>query len=77
MRLDPEGEARQAASVAALRQKRDARAWTQALEALAGTAAGTGNLVPAVLSAVEARATLGEISDTLRGVFGEHRELHV
>lgn len=77
MRLDPEGEARQATSVAAMRQRRDGRTWTQAIEALARAAAGTENLVPAVLSAVEAHATLGEISDALRSVFGEHRELHV
>ncbi len=77
MQLDPEGEARQAASVKAMRQQRDARACAQALEALTRAAAGTDNLVPHVLMAVEAHATLGEISDALRGVFGEHRELHV
>jgi methylmalonyl-CoA mutase N-terminal domain/subunit len=36
-------------------------------------ARGTANLVPAILAAVKARATLGEISDRLRLVFGEHR----
>ena len=40
-------------------------------------ARGGGNLVPAVILAVEARATLGEIADALRKVFGEHREQHV
>ena len=77
MQLDPEGEARQAASVKAMRERRDARACTQALDALARAAAGADNLVPHVLAAVEAHATLGEVSDTLRGVFGEHREVHV
>jgi methylmalonyl-CoA mutase N-terminal domain/subunit len=77
MQLDPEGEARQAASVKAMRDLRDAHACTQALDALARAAAGVDNLVPHVLTAVEAHATLGEISDTLRGVFGEHREVHV
>lgn len=77
MQLDPGGEARQAAAVAAVRARRDHRACAQALEALAGAARGTMNLVPLVLAAVEAHATLGEISDTLRGVFGEHSELHV
>jgi methylmalonyl-CoA mutase, N-terminal domain len=77
MQLDPEGEARQAASVKAMRDRRDAHACTQALDALARAAAGVDNLVPHVLTAVEAHATLGEISDTLRGVFGEHREVHV
>ncbi len=77
MQLDPGGEARQAAAVGAVRARRDQRACRQSLEALAGAARGTMNLVPAVLAAVEAHATLGEISDTLRGVFGEHSELHV
>jgi methylmalonyl-CoA mutase N-terminal domain/subunit len=77
MQVDPDGETRQAASVAGVRQRRDARACSAALEALATAATGATNLVPAVLTAVEAHATLGEISDTLRRVFGEHRELHV
>jgi methylmalonyl-CoA mutase N-terminal domain/subunit len=77
MQVDPDGETRQAASVAGVRQRRDARSCSAALEALATAAAGATNLVPAVLTAVEAHATLGEISDTLRRVFGEHRELHV
>ena len=77
MQLDPGGEARQAAAVAAVRARRDQQACSQALEALAAAARGTMNLVPPVLAAVEAHATLGEISDTLRGVFGEHSELHV
>jgi len=45
------------------------------LRALTETARGDGNLVPAIIDAVKARATLGEISDTLRVAFGEHREL--
>jgi methylmalonyl-CoA mutase, N-terminal domain len=77
MQLDPEGEARQAASVQAVRAKRDAAACTQALDALGRAAAGTDNLVPRVLAAIEAHATLGEVSDALRSVFGEHREVHV
>ena len=77
MTLDPEGEARQAAAVAGVRRRRDAAACAAALGALARAAAGPDNLVPPVLAAVEAHATLGEISDTLRRVFGEHRELHV
>ena len=38
---------------------------------------GKDNLVPAVITAVEARATVGEIADALRSVFGEHREIDV
>ena len=39
--------------------------------------AAATNLVPPIIAAVEARATVGEISDTLRGVFGEHKEIDV
>jgi methylmalonyl-CoA mutase N-terminal domain/subunit len=44
------------------------------LQALDQGTRGTANLVPLVLQAVEARATLGEISDILRAIFGEHRD---
>ena len=59
----------------ALRRERDQRAWEGALDALHTKAAGDGNLVPAIIDAVKAGATLGEVSDALRAVFGEHREL--
>jgi methylmalonyl-CoA mutase N-terminal domain/subunit len=77
LQIDPQSERRQAAAVAALRASRDAAAWRQALDGVDAAARGGGNLVPAVILAVEARATLGEIADTLRKVFGEHREQHV
>ncbi|MDQ3171758.1 MAG: methylmalonyl-CoA mutase family protein, partial [Acidobacteriota bacterium] len=77
LELDETAESRQAARVAALRSGRDAGAWRASLDAIAAAAAGSANLVPPVIAAIEARATLGEISDTLRGVFGEHRELLV
>jgi methylmalonyl-CoA mutase N-terminal domain/subunit len=75
--LDPEVEPRQKARLSALRQGRDARAWQAAMDDVRSAASGSANLVPVVIAAVEARATLGEISDALRGVFGEHRELLV
>jgi methylmalonyl-CoA mutase N-terminal domain/subunit len=37
-------------------------------------ARGTGNVVPAIVAAVEAKATVGEVADALRNVFGEYRE---
>jgi len=62
----------------AVRAKRDARHVQAALKTLgetaAGTGAGTGNLLPAILEAVRAYATIGEICDTLRAVFGVHQE---
>jgi len=45
------------------------------MDALHERAAGSENLLPAIIDAVKAQATLGEISDALRVVFGEHREL--
>ncbi|MBA3949068.1 MAG: methylmalonyl-CoA mutase [Acidobacteria bacterium] len=77
LELDTTAEQRQSARVAALKRTRDAAAWRDALDAVAAAATGGANLVPPVIAAVEAHATLGEISDTLRAVFGEHRELLV
>jgi methylmalonyl-CoA mutase N-terminal domain/subunit len=76
MRIDPEGERRQAAAVAAVRHARDGAAWRAAVDAVARAAGDGANLVPPIIAAVEARATLGEIADSMRRVFGEHREIH-
>ena len=73
-RIDPEGERRQADAVRAVRARREAAAWQASIDALERTARDGGNLVPAVLTAVESHATLGEIADALRRVFGEHRD---
>jgi methylmalonyl-CoA mutase, N-terminal domain len=72
--IDPALEARQQARVQAVRATRDAAAWRAALDVVAEAARGTGNLVPPIIAAVEAHATVGEIADTMRGVFGEYRE---
>ncbi|MFA5027162.1 MAG: methylmalonyl-CoA mutase family protein [Candidatus Methylomirabilota bacterium] len=60
--------------LAALKASRDAAAVQGALVALRAAAAGTANLLPLILEAVRAYATIGEICDTLRDVFGEHQE---
>jgi methylmalonyl-CoA mutase N-terminal domain/subunit len=73
LRVDPELGRRQAAQVAALRERRDNATVGSALAALDEAARGTENLLPRILAAVEALATLGEISDTLRAVFGEQQ----
>ncbi len=75
--IDPDIEPRQIERVRAVRASRDAALWRSALDAVSAAARGTDNLVPAIIDAVEARATLGEISDALRAVFGEHREIDV
>ncbi len=72
-RIDPQIEVDQAARVAALRAARDARASRAALAAVERAARGGANLVPPIIAAVEALATVGEIADALRGVFGEYR----
>jgi methylmalonyl-CoA mutase N-terminal domain/subunit len=74
LHVDPEVGKRQAAKLALLRQKRDNELVQQALEALERGARGTHNLMPLIIDAVEAYATLGEISDALRHVFGEQHE---
>jgi methylmalonyl-CoA mutase N-terminal domain/subunit len=76
LRIDPEIERRQAAAVGQLRQTRDSAGWQASMTALEQAARDGSNLVPPIVSAVLARATLGEIADALRRVFGEHRELH-
>ena len=67
-------ERAQATSVAALRASRDGQAAAEALRALSSAARGTENLLPRIVDCVKASVTVGEISDALRGEFGEHRE---
>ncbi|HEX6122483.1 MAG TPA: methylmalonyl-CoA mutase family protein, partial [Ktedonobacterales bacterium] len=74
LKVDPAVGRRQATKLAALRARRDNAAVGAALAALEEAARGSENLLPRILVAVEAYATLGEISDTLRGVFGEQHE---
>ncbi len=73
-RVDPAVEERQAAKLADLRRRRDTALVQQKLQMLANGAAGSDNLMPLIIDAVEAYATLGEVSDTLRSVFGEQHE---
>jgi len=74
LRVDEEVGKRQAAKVAALRQRRDNQRVQQALSELEAGAASESNLMPLIINAVEAYATLGEISDAMRRVFGEQGE---
>jgi methylmalonyl-CoA mutase N-terminal domain/subunit len=74
LRVDPEVERAQVQRVRALRSRRDNSAATAALAALEARARSRENLIPAILAAVEAFATVGEISNALRRVFGEYQE---
>jgi methylmalonyl-CoA mutase N-terminal domain/subunit len=55
--------------------RRDDPAWRSSIDDIVAAARSEANLVPPIVRAVESYATLGEISDTLRGVFGEHKEI--
>jgi methylmalonyl-CoA mutase N-terminal domain/subunit len=74
-KIDPDGERRQIERVGRVRAERDAAAWERALKRLEECARGDENLLPALIDAVKAYATVGEISDRLRTAWGEHREL--
>src|SRR5919109_901907 len=74
LRIDEEIERSQVARLKALRARRDSACVQSALAELQRRAATTENLLPAVLAAVEAYATVGEISDALRRLFGEYQE---
>src|SRR5499427_4884985 len=63
-RIDPNLEAKQVERLQAVRAKRDSVRWKEALQKVDEAARGTTNLMPHILNAVEARATIGEISDT-------------
>jgi methylmalonyl-CoA mutase N-terminal domain/subunit len=73
-RIDEGLEARQVERVRALRARREAGACQAALRAVEDAARTGENLMPRILSAVEAHATVGEISDAMRREFGEYRE---
>ncbi len=72
-RPDMAGQQKQKTRLQELRAARDAARWDQAMRALETAARGNENLMPHILNAVEAYATVGEISNALRGVFGEYR----
>ena len=74
LRIDPQIEREQIQRLQALRGKRDTNKTQAAIAELERRSATNENLLPAILGAVEAYATVGEISDALRRAFGEYRE---
>jgi methylmalonyl-CoA mutase, N-terminal domain len=74
LRIDPEIERDQVARVQALRARRDSARAAATVAAVEARARSGENLLPALPAAVEAFATVGEIADALRRVFGEHTE---
>jgi methylmalonyl-CoA mutase N-terminal domain/subunit len=73
-RSDESLERKQVERVRALRAGRDPGKWQAALNAVEDTARGNGNLMPVIVEGVEAHATVGEISDAMRRVYGEYHE---
>jgi methylmalonyl-CoA mutase N-terminal domain/subunit len=73
LRLDQDAVRAQVGRVRRLRESRDGPAVERALKEVEETARGTGNLLVPMREALRLRATLGEVSDALRRVFGEHR----
>jgi methylmalonyl-CoA mutase N-terminal domain/subunit len=74
-RVGAEVADRQRGRLAALRRERDSAAVTRTLAGLRDAAEGNGNLMPPILAAVKAYATIGEICGVLRDVFGTYRAL--
>jgi methylmalonyl-CoA mutase N-terminal domain/subunit len=75
LRVNPAVRERQMARLQALKARRDNEKAAGVLAALRKAAGGNENLMPLIIACVENYATLGEISDVLRGVFGEYREV--
>ncbi len=76
-RIDPALEPRQVERLQAVRARRNPETWQAALRAVEDTARSGDNLMPRILAAVEANATVGEISDAMRKVYGEYKEVMV
>src|ERR1022692_764057 len=74
LQIDPTAEEHQGKKLAALRARRDNGRVRKTLDALRRAAEGTENTMPFILDAVRAYATLGEICDAFRGVFGSYKE---
>jgi methylmalonyl-CoA mutase, N-terminal domain len=74
LQMDPNGHERQLSRLRQLRQERDNELVEQRLNALRNAAEGSANTMPFILDAVRAYATLGEITDVFRQVFGVYEE---
>ncbi len=74
LHMDESLERKQVERLRALRGRRDPKPWKDSLRKIEDAARSGANLLPHILTAVEACATVGEISDTLRKVFGEYKE---
>jgi methylmalonyl-CoA mutase, N-terminal domain len=76
-RIDADLERKQVERLNAFRQRRDKGSWYSSLMTIEDAARHGDNLMPAIINAVESNATVGEISDAMRKVFGEYKEVMV
>src|SRR4051794_12819030 len=76
-RIDPDLERKQVERLNAFRQRRDKGPWYSSLMTVEDAARHGDNLMPAIINAIENNATVGEISDAMRKVFGEYKEVMV
>jgi methylmalonyl-CoA mutase N-terminal domain/subunit len=74
LRVDPDLERDQVKRVQALRARRESAAWSAAMQRLEAAARSGANVMPPIIEAVLSWATVGEIANCMRGVFGEHRD---
>ena len=74
LRVNPEVEKEQVRRLEKLRQRRDKDRVSRVLDKVREAAAGTQNLMPVIVAAVESDATVGEIADAMRDIFGEYQD---
>ncbi len=74
LHIDESLERKQVERLRAVRAKRDQAKWKASIQQVEDCARGTDNLMPAIVEAVDANATVGEISDAMRRVYGEYKE---
>jgi methylmalonyl-CoA mutase, N-terminal domain len=76
-RIDEALERKQVERLRAFRAKRDKKVWQDGISGVENGARDGGNLMPAIINAVNSNCTVGEISDAMRKVFGEYKEVMV
>jgi methylmalonyl-CoA mutase N-terminal domain/subunit len=74
LKYDPDAEKKTIEAVKQLRKERDGNRAKQALENFRNTLKGTGNVIPSIIEAVKAYATVGEIGSVIREVYGKYEE---
>jgi methylmalonyl-CoA mutase N-terminal domain/subunit len=76
-KIDESLERKQVERLRALREKRDKGVWNSAMLGIEDAARQGDNLMPSIIKAVESNCTVGEISDAMRKIFGEYKEVMV